>query len=142
MCILECVNYNHILKFYFFADGLNSAMDALAVRLALSSAACVKDCGYYAERICGVIEAKCALNGLWLFLDRAIGTMTDGDKTALKAYCESRGNKCGGTTAEAQAKAEHRALMKFSRRMSGRLERYAEQVNVLREYYSLIGTAG
>ena len=134
------MNYKHLLKFYFFADGLNGAMDSLTFRLAKASADCFNGCEYYAEKICRVIEAKNALNALWLFLDNAMGTMTESDRLALKAYSQSRGKRGGETLEKEEAKAEHRALMKFSRRMSGRLEKYAEQVKVLREYYCLIGS--
>lgn len=134
------MNYKHLLKFYFFADGLNGAMDSLTFRLAKASADCFNGCEYYAEKILLVIEAKNALNALWLFLDNAVSTMTEGDRAALKRYCESRGRKGVEALGKDAAKAEHRALMKFSRRMNGRLERYAEQVKVLREYYCLIGS--
>ena len=115
-------------------------MDGLTFRLAKASADCFNGCEYYAEKICRVIEAKNELNALWLFLDNALSTMTESDRSALKRYCGRRGKLSGETLEGEAAKAEHRALMKFSRRMSGRLERYAEQVKVLREYYCLIGS--
>jgi len=131
------VNYKHLLKFYFCADGLNDALDAVIVRLANSSADGFKGCEYYAERISKVIEAKSGLNELWLFLDGAIKTMNDGDVAALLSYSARR--ERGGAGDKTAEKAEHRALMKLSRRLSGRLERFAEQVKVLREYYCLVG---
>lgn len=135
------MDYKHLLKFYFYADGLNGALDDACVRFAKASADCFKGCEYYAHKICAVIEAKQELNELWLFLDSALSTMTDGDKIALKGYAESKGKRGGEVIGVEAAKAEHRALMKFSRRVSGRLERHKKQVNVLREYYCLVRAA-
>ena len=137
------MNYKHLLAFYFYADGLNGALDNVCVRLAKASADHFKGCEYYAQKICAVIEAKGALNELWLFLDGALSSMKEADRTALKAYADSRGKRAqlnNLQTEEDDKKAIHRSLMKFSRRVSGRLERYAEQVNVLREYYCLLRT--
>lgn len=132
------MRYKHLLKFYFCADGLNAVLDALTVRIALSSADCFKDCGYYAEKIGGIIEAKSRLGELWRFLDGVLNSMKEGDREALFAYVTSR-SKRGAYMSDGEAKALHRALMKFSRRVSGRLVKYSEQVNVLSKYYSLIG---
>lgn len=138
------MSYKQLLKFYFFADGLNSVMDGLCLRFALSSANCFKECEYYAEKISGVIEAKRELNGLWLFLDGALCTMTERDRQALKGYASSAGKResgfegVGGVGRDRCAKEVHSAMMKFFRRIKGRLQKYAKQVNVLREYYSLI----
>ena len=135
------MNYKHLLAFYFYADGLNGALDSACVRLAVSSADHSKGCEYYAEKICALIEAKGALNELWLFLDGALSSMKERDRTALKAYADSRGKRerlAAMTAAGCDEKAVHRSLMKFSRRVSGRLRRYAEQVKVLREYYCLL----
>ena len=134
------MRYKHLLKFYFFADGLNEVLDALTVRIAISSADCFKSCESYAEQIGAVIEAKCKLGELWQFLDGAVGSMKEGDKNVLFAYAASRSER-GAYASDSEAKALHRALMKLSRRVSGRLEKYAEQVNVLSKYYCLIGRA-
>ena len=131
------LRYRHLLKFYFFADGLNEVLDALAVRIALSSADCFKGCAYYAEKIGKVIEAKSRLGELWRFLDGVLKSMKEGDRTVLFAYASSR-SKRGEHMSDGEAKALHRALMKLSRRVSGRLEKYSEQVNVLSKYYCLI----
>lgn len=133
------MNYKHLLAFYFYADGLNGALDNACVRLAKASADHFKGCEYYAEKICDVIGAKGALNELWLFLDNALSSMKESDLVALKAYADSRGKKLAQAV-ESDRKAIHRSLMKFSRRVSGRLVRYAKQVNVLREYYCLLRT--
>ncbi len=131
------MRYKHLLKFYFFADGLNEVLDALAVRIAISSADCFKDCAYYAEKIGRVIEAKSRLGELWRFLDGVLSSMKEGDRTALFAYAASR-SKLSASTSDGEAKALHRALMKFSRRVSGRLAKYSEQVDVLSKYYCLV----
>lgn len=142
------MNYKRLLKFYFCADGLNGAMDALLIRFATASADCVKSCEYYAEKMSRVIEAKAALGELWFFLDGVLSSVTEEDRQVLKAYSVSRararggGRRAGGAKSgekSAQEKALHRSLMKFSRRVRGRLDRFAEQVNVLREYYCLVG---
>lgn len=131
------MRYKHLLKFYFFADGLNAVLDALAVRIAVSSADCFKGCAYYAEKIARVIEAKDKLGELWRFLDGVLCSMKEGDRAALFAYATSR-SKRGALKSDGEEKALHRALMAFSRRVSGRLVKYSEQVNVLSKYYCLI----
>ena len=137
------LNYKRLLKFYFCADGLNGAMDSLIIRFATSSADCAKSCEYYADKISRVIQAKTALGELWAYLDSVLSSVTEEDRRVLKAYSErgtrsraaksvAEGEKC------AQDKAVHRSLMKFSRRVRGRLDRFAEQVKVLQEYYCFV----
>ena len=141
------MNYKSILKFYFNADGLNGAMDSLLIRYATASADSVKGWEFHAERVCKLIEAKQALSELWRFLDGVLSSVTEDDRRVLKEYSGARrkavgeGRRAGEENREGE-KALHRSLMKFSRRVSGRLERFAEQVKVLREYYCLIGVPG
>ncbi len=180
------MNYKQLLKFYFCADSLNAALDDVALRYALKSADCFKDCEYYAARICDVIGAKQSLAQLYAFLDGALSSVTAEDRRALLAYCLSdrrRGaraaltagggvdvnracaqkGQAGGTEEGERAtsgkgeageraagggyyggeggKALHRALMKFSRRVSGRLKRFAPQIKLLGEYYWLLRAA-
>lgn len=134
------MSYRQILKFYFFADELNAVLDEVILRFAKSSADCFKGCAYYAEKIGEVIAAKSELGELWAFLDLAIGSMTEGDKCALYAYAIGC-TRTGGLSEEG-ARAEHRAIMKLSRRVKDKLGRYARQVNVLREYYCFVKAAG
>ena len=137
------MNYKQLLKFYFCADGLNGMLDALLMRFALSSADAIKGCEHYAQKMCRIIGDKAALSELWSFLDKALSSVTEEDRRVLKAYSLSRrrakGGR-GGVTAE-EGKALHRSLVKFSRRVSGRLKCFAEQVNVLRQYYCLVGAS-
>lgn len=141
------MNYKQLLNFYFNAEALNGAMDGLAMRFATSSADGVKGCGYYAEKICRVIEAKVAMGELWNFLDGVLSSVTQEDRRVLSLYSQrrgrvSRGEHAAGAISNEDEKALHRVLMKFSRRVSGRLHRFAEQVNVLKNYYCLINVRG
>lgn len=160
------MNYKQLLKFYFYADGLNGALDKLAVHYAVSSADCAKGWDYYADKICALTEAKAELAELWAFLDGALSSVTEEDRRALKAYSVSAGRAgrafariaAGGgnggkqreVTAESADLAEtagktggkelHRSLMKFSRRVSGKIGRFSEPVKVLKEYYCFLNT--
>lgn len=119
-------------------------MDAIILRYATSSADCFNGCEYYAEKMCRVIQAKADLGELWAFLDRVLSSVTEEDRRVLKIYSESRRKEksaavSGGGQEESAAKrALHRSLMKFSRRLRGRLASFARQIGVLREYFCLV----
>ncbi len=110
----------------------------------MASADCFKGCGYYAERIGELIEAKSMLGELWSFLDGVLGGMPEDDRLVLRSYALSGFNRRKERFAhddKERDKAVHRALMKLSRRVKDRLQRYEKQVNVLCSYYSLVGTS-
>ena len=137
------MNYKHLLKFYFCAEAMNGALDALLIRFATASAESDKGCEYFADKMCRVIEAKAALGQLWAFLDSVLSSVTEEDRKVLKAYTESRRKERGADGKNsAEGRALHRSLMKFSRRVNGRLDRFAEQVNVLRDYYCFVREGG
>lgn len=134
------MNYRQLLKFYFRADRLNDALDALALRYAERSADFVASWEYYADNICRITEAKAALGRLWAFLDWAMSTMKDDDRATLEKYSRERARRPRTLSCdEGGGKALHRSLMKFSRRVSGKMERFSEQVKVLGEYFCLLG---
>ncbi len=153
----RAVNYKQLLKFYFYAEGLNAALDELSLRYAVSSACDRYGWERYADRICALTEAKTDLGELWAFLDGAMSTVTEEDRRALAAYCGGAGQSArgfglfprneeeGGGEFKAEGdggKAVHRSLMKFSRRVGGKIGRFGRQLEVLREYYCLLGARG
>lgn len=123
-----------LLKFYYFADSLNSALDGAVYRLAV---ACGRDlyngCEYYAEKMAELVEVKGKFGGLWARLDCVLGAMTEADNRALKRYAAMRE---GGT--EEERKQIHRAVVKFSRRASNLLSKVDSEYRLVCAYYSLI----
>lgn len=143
------MKYKRLLKFYFNVDGINGALDSLLLRYATASADCYNGCEYYADRMCRVIQVKSDLGELWAFLDNALSSVTEQDRRTLESYSEKRRKERKGTilsegTEEesVEKRALHRSLMKFSRRVSGRIKSFERQISVLQEYYCLVFAPG
>lgn len=121
-----------ILRFYFFAESLNCALDNLILKLALSP---LSDTENSAERITDIITRKRALNVFWQYLDGVVKTMSEEDRTVLKSYCGMRvGLKSLG---KEEQKAVKRAAVKFTRR-ARRIDGFFEEMRLVSGYYSLI----
>ncbi len=124
-----------LLKFYYSAERLNSALDNLMLKLALSSAQSDKSCEFYAEKIIAVGEVKRELAELWGRLDGYMRGLTERDKATLKTYAFARvgAKKTGGIP----EKEIHRAAVKFSRRAAGLLNSCQRAYKTLCAYYCL-----
>lgn len=117
-----------LLRFYFFADGAESAIDNRILKLACSPCA---DALESAESICGLIFEKSELSKLWRYLDGVIGSMPADDADRLRFYAGKR----GGLTEE-EKKGVKRAVMKFVRRARG-AERFEEGIKLAGKYACL-----
>lgn len=118
-----------LLRFYFFADGAESAINNRILKLACSPWA---DALGSAESICGLIYEKSELSRLWRYLDGAIRSMPADDVERLEFYAGKR----GGLT-EGEKKSVKRAVMKFVRRMRG-AERFEGGIKLAGKYACLL----
>lgn len=124
-----------ILKFYFFADGLNVALDNYIMKLAVSSGDHVRGGEYFAQRICALIEEKSVLGKLWQYLDGVLGGFSEREKRVLRFYGATRR---GITSFNAAERREiKRVTVKFSRHAAG-LARFAKGLELLGKYYCLL----
>lgn len=128
------INSKRLMRFYFRAEELETALDNLILSRALRSAEGVRDADYYAERIIGIIEAKGQLCELWQYLDGVMATLTSADRQALEGYANMR---CGVRKLEdAQRLAIKRAQIKFLRHARA-LDRFSDGVRLVGRYYCL-----
>lgn len=123
-----------LLKFYFYADGLNRALDNLILKNACNTDYRLGG-EYCADKICGIIAAKQRLSELWGYLDKVMGELTDGEREILKFYGAMRGGT--GRLSEASRREIKRVTVKFTRH-ARRIERFAEGVRLVKRYYCLI----
>ena len=124
-----------LLKFYFCAEELNSALDDIIVRKAVQSGmgAGAEEC---AGDILKVISAKEELAGLWNYLDGLFSSLCGEDVARLKRYALlRRGLKF---LPEEESRGIHGSLMKFSRRSVNFGHRFDGAMKVLNAYYCLI----
>lgn len=124
-----------ILKFYFFADGLNGALDNYIMKLAVSSGDPVRGGEYFARKICSIIEEKSALGELWQYLDGVLGAFSKSEKRILRFYGATRRGISSFTQAE--RREIKRVTVKFSRHAAG-LARFAQGLELLGKYYCLL----
>ena len=124
-----------LLKFYFFSDNLNSALDNLIIQTALDSMNCERGGEYYAEKICALSGVKCSLAELWNYLDNVMRGLTEGETAALKYYGAVRHGL--SVIPENARKAIKRAAVKFSRRARF-IYRYRRGIELVNRYYCLI----
>lgn len=128
-------NCKRLLRFYFNAEELERALGNLIITHACRSADCAKGGEYYAQKILAVIGAKEQLSELWRYLNGAISELKDEEVQTLKDYALLR---CGiRKLNEAKQREIKRAVIKFSRHARS-LERYAEGVRLVGEYYCLM----
>ena len=124
-----------ILKFYFNAEGLNKALDRIILNYACSSSDHMKSGEYYAERIGRLIAVKSKLSEFYAYLDGVLGGFKEGEREVLSYYANLRfGIK---RLPDDRRRAIKSAVMKFVRHARF-LDRFAEGVKLVNEYYCLI----
>lgn len=129
------IKSKRLLRFYFNADGLECALDNLITTYACRSADCAKGGEYCAERIISLIEAKKTLSALWGYLDGVVSAFKTDELETLKYYALLR---CGIRRLDAARQREvKRVLIKFVRHVRA-LDRFAEGVRLVGDYYCLI----
>ena len=123
-----------ILRFYYYCDSLEKALDNLILKKALAA-------GEYstgqksAEFILSVIEEKKKLSDLWLYIDGIMHKLDGADRVSLKCYAAARGSV--ESFNEVVRKEWRRAAVKFRRR-ARRIEEYAEGLKLVGKYYCLL----
>lgn len=119
-----------ILRFYFGADSLESAFDNLinAKALALES-----DTFETADRLCGIIGDKIALEGLWAYLDGIISALSKAERDVLLRYSARR----NAPKDKNERRDANRVIIKFTRR-ARRLGEFEEAITLIKKYYCLI----
>lgn len=133
MFILEFyMEVKRLLRFYFFADGLDRTLDGLIMKCACDFCG---DGEAAAEKICGLIEKKRALAGLWDYLDKIASGLSEGERGALKYYARLRRGL--RSLPDEIKKAVDSAVAKFKRR-ANRLNCFSAERKLLGEYYCLL----
>ena len=109
-----------ILKFYFSADKLNGALNALIMA--------------HACKFSGGGEAKRELSELWNYLDGVIGKLSESERRTLEFYGNLRVGirRLGGD----RVREIKRATIKF-RRHARRLEKFNPALKLADEYFCL-----
>lgn len=129
------IKSKRLLRFYFNADGLDNAIDNLIVTYACRSSDCTKSGSFWVKRIASLIEAKDALGLLWSYLDGVVSPFKANEIETLKSYAFLR---CGiRRVDDAKRREIKRVLIKFARHARA-LDRFAEGVRLVGEYYCLI----
>lgn len=132
-CKETAMKIKRVLKFYFYCDSLNKAINNLILRRALSS--CGKSGEEVAEDILTVICEKQELGGLYAYLDGIMKKLPERDYNRLFRYAGMRtGIK---SLPEAERNAVRSAAAKFVRRARSLLS-YTRGLEVLGRYYPLI----
>ena len=127
-----------LLKFYFYAEGLNAALDRLIAAVAVKSYEVEGNGAESTERILNIIEAKDELCRLWNYLDKVIRSLDGDEIDTLRFYGGLRvGIRKLGKDKVREIK---RVLMKFRRRARF-AERYQRGIELIREYYCLLDSS-
>lgn len=123
-----------ILRFYFFADSLEKALNNLIINSAFSSANS-PEVETYAERICNLIGEKQSLSRLWEYLDGILSGLSVEERAVLKGYAEMR---CGiKKLCDEKRREIKRVAVKFTRR-ARRLESFVTAMGLVSKYYCVI----
>lgn len=121
-----------VLRFYFFAEGLERTLDKLIMKTACAPDA---DAEGGAERILKLIDEKRELSKLWSYLDGILSGFTEAERGALKSYAALR---CGLKRLDDDGrKSLRRAVMKFTRR-ARRIESFRAGLQLVSGYYCII----
>ncbi|MDE6586644.1 MAG: hypothetical protein K2K80_08205 [Clostridia bacterium] len=127
-----------LLKFYFYAEGLNAALDRLIAAVAVKSYEVEGNGAECTESILSIIEAKDELCRLWNYLDKVIRSLSGDEIDTLRYYGGLRvGIRKLGKDKVREIK---RALIKFRRRARF-AERYQRGIELIREYYCLLDSS-
>lgn len=123
-----------VLKFYFYCDKLEEAINRVMLRRACSSSSRAGEDA--AEDMLEIISDKRELCKLYAYVDGIMKKLPESDVKTLYEYSSLR----SGVNAlpNDMRKAVKRAAVKFVRRARC-LERYAQSIAVLGRYYALIG---
>lgn len=125
-----------LLRFYFFSDSLNAALDNLITETALVSMNGERGGEYYAEKICGLLGVKCNLSELWNYLDGVMRGFTEKETAALKYYGATREGL--SVIPENARRAVRSAAMKFTRK-ARHIYKYPRGIELVNaSYYCLI----
>ena len=125
-----------LMKFYFYAESLNKALDNIIMNIACSSGADTYRGGdVYAERIAELVQFKGRLARLWARLDGVMNNLTERDRNTLKLYGGLRVGPRGDVKKEI-----HRAVVKFTRRAGVLLSGEGTGYKALCACYCLIRT--
>ncbi len=123
-----------LLRFYFYSEGINGAIDNLINKFAFFCDG-YHDGLFYAEKVCELVGVKLSLGGLWDYIDGIICKFTQTEKNVLRFYGSTR-KSIAGLSADSKREIK-RVTVKFTRRV--RLtERHSEALNYLNKYYCLI----
>ncbi len=125
-----------ILKFYFFADRLNGALDNYISKCAANSADYTRGGEYYAKKICALIEEKNILGALWRYLDGVMGAFSKRERCVLCFYGATR--RGISSFNDYERREIKRVTVKFGRHARG-IERFAEGLALVGKYYCLLG---
>lgn len=125
-----------VLRFYFSAGSLNSALDGVITRLAATS--WQECCGGERtfDKVNTVIEIKAELEEFWARLNKVMAKLPSVDLLALKKYASLRVGVLGLDAAE--RKKIHSALVKFKRRAGLLLLSCKRGYACVCAYYALI----
>lgn len=130
------VKSKKILRFYFSAEKLNGALDNMILSCALGAYGDLGACEIRAERMVALIDAKARLSELWGWLDGALALFPETDRAVLERYAKMR----GGVTrlGEAERRDIHRVVVRFTRRVEGRLGRFSDGIRLVNRYYAFL----
>lgn len=115
---------------------MNDALDCYILRRALSSFD-GQDGGLKAvDKITNLIDKKILLAKLWAFLDGTIKKFGDGDVAVLEKYALMR---CGiYRLCESERRQIRRVVIKFTRRIAGKISRFEQAVEIIDAYFCLL----
>lgn len=128
------MNIKGLLRFYFRAERLNSAVDNIIMRKACLSYRAYGGGEAVAEELCGLISDKAALCRLYGYLDGVMSRLDSAVRGELARYCGTR----RGEGDPDRLPAMRRAVAAFTRR-ARRLGDFAEEAAVAFRYIHLAG---
>lgn len=125
-----------VIRFYYSAGSLNSALDGLILSVAASSWEEPFGGERAFDRIIEAIGVKEGLSHFWARLNAVMEKLPSSDRLALKKYSALR----TGTAKLPQEERRkiHGALVKFKRRASGVLSSCTEEYKCVCAYYAII----
>jgi len=136
----DVVKTKRILKFYFCAEELENALDHLIYKHALSSGEHTYNGERVAEKILKLTESKSLLGELWAFLDGVIKRFDRQSVAVLYKYAMMRYGI--NRLCDSERKFLRRVVVRFTRRIAGRLFRYARGIGLVDDYYCLLNFKG
>lgn len=121
-----------VLRFYFYAEKINTHIDRLILKRACDPAVDGRD---GADRISLLIEEKEGLERLWAYIDGVAGGLGGEELKTLKYYSAMR---VGLRRLDCESvKRIRRAGVKFVRH-ARRLQSFGNELKLLKKYYCLL----